>query len=300
MRAIQVDEHGGPEVLRLVDVPRPEPVPTEVLVRVHASGINPADWKTRSGRGLPRELPYIPGWDVSGVVAEVGYGVTRFAPGDEVFGMLWFPRPGRAYAEYVTAPSRQFAHKPLSLSHSEAAGLPLVGLTAWQALVTIANVQPGQRVFVQAAAGGVGHVAVQIAKARGAYVLGTASAAKHDLLRSLGVDEPIDYTATDFAAGIEPVDVLFDLLSAERHAGLVRPGGHLIGDPAGLAVRTDVHVSGVLVEPDRADLESLAALVDDGRLRVLIDREFDAADAPKAEALGEAGRTSGKLVLRWS
>src|SRR5213076_732494 len=163
-----------------------------------------------SGRfGLWGDPPVL-GFDVAGVVSAVGLGVTLFQPGDAVFGMPWFPRQAGGYAEYVTAPARHFVAKPEELSFVQAAALPLVSLTAWQALVDTAAIRPGQRVLVHAAAGGVGHVAVQIAKARGAHVIGTASAAKHEFLRGIGVDEPIDYTAVDFATAVRDVDVVVD------------------------------------------------------------------------------------------
>ncbi|MDT7575711.1 MAG: hypothetical protein QOH17_2044, partial [Pseudonocardiales bacterium] len=188
MRIVTQRSVGGPEVLELGRAPVPEPLPTEIRVRVAAAGVNPVDWKTRAGAGMAAVFgppPFTVGWDVAGTVDAVGTGVTRFAVGDTVFGMPWFPRPAKAYAEFVTAPSRHFAHRPAGLSEVEAAGLPLAGLTAWQCLVDIADVRPGQRVLVHAAAGGVGHLGVQIAKARGAYVIGTASRSKHDLLHDL-------------------------------------------------------------------------------------------------------------------
>ena len=178
MRIVTQRTTGGPEVLEIGRAPVPEPLPTEIRVRVAAAGVNPVDWKTRAGGGMATVIgppPFTVGWDVAGTVDAVGVGVTRFAVGDAVFGMPWFPRAAGAYAEFVTAPSRHFAHRPAGLSEVEAAGLPLAGLTAWQCLVDIADVRPGQRVLVHAAAGGVGHLAVQIAKARGAYVIGTAS-----------------------------------------------------------------------------------------------------------------------------
>src|SRR5262245_61551146 len=179
MRVVRQLVLGGPEVLEVVEAPRPEPGPTEVLVRVGAAGVNPVDWKLRAAGGFLGEPPFTVGWDVAGVVEEVGYGVTRFAEGDRVFGMPRFPREAAAYAEYVVSPSRQLARTPDELSDVEAAALPLAGLTAWQALVETAGVGAGDRVLVLGAAGGVGHLAVQIAKARGAYVVGTARAEKH-------------------------------------------------------------------------------------------------------------------------
>ena len=195
MRAIGQETFGGPEVLRVVEVGRPEPGISEVLVRVHATAVNPTDLWHRSTGGLLGTTVRL-GWDVSGVVEEVGLGVTWLHPGDEVFGMPRLPEAAGTYADYVTSPARHLARKPAGLSHVEAAGLGLAGLTAWQAVVDTADVQPGQRVLIHAAAGGVGHLAVQIAKARGAYVIGTARAAKHDLVRGLGADEivPVSYT----------------------------------------------------------------------------------------------------------
>jgi NADPH:quinone reductase-like Zn-dependent oxidoreductase len=274
---------------------------------VHAAGINPVDWKSRAGNGMGYEPPFILGWDVSGVVEELGFGTSIFAVGDEVLGMPWFPRPANAYAEYVTAPARQFVRKPAQLSHAEAAGLPLAGLTAWQALVDVANVQSGQRVLVTAAAGGVGHLAVQIAKARGAYVLGTARAAKHEFIRSLGVDEPVDYTAVDVTDAVREVDVVLDLLGGDGSAALVKtlsPGGLIIPVPGGVdqataaaAAERGVRTSPILVEPDHAGLQSLVDLVVAGKLRVVVEQTFPLADAGKAHEIGEGGRVVGKLVL---
>jgi NADPH:quinone reductase-like Zn-dependent oxidoreductase len=174
MRAIRQTTLGGPEVLELVDLPKPEPGPTEVLVRVSAAGVNPVDWKTRARGGFLGSPPFTVGADVAGVVEQLGPGVTRFAVGDRVFGMPRFPQEAAGYAEYVTAPSRQLARTPQRLSDVEAAALPMASLTAWQALVEIAELRAAQRVLIHAAAGGVGHVAVQITKSRGAYVIGTA------------------------------------------------------------------------------------------------------------------------------
>ena len=296
MRAIIQHESSGP--ITLTDVPKPAPLPTEVLVRVHAAGVNPVDWKTRAGSGMAglQTFPFINGWDVSGVVEEVGFGVTTLKPGDEVYGMPRFPHAASAYAEYVTAPSRHFAKKPQGLSHVEAAGLPLAGLTAWQVLIDTADLQPGQKVLVTAAAGGVGHLAVQIAKAHGAYVIGTARAAKHAFLKDLGADEVIDYTQGDYEG--TDVDVLVDLVGGASPAS-VRGGGLFVGVPSGVDIvrRDDIRISSILVEPDRAGLEAITALVESGELRVHVDATFPLADAGKAHALGETGRTQGKIVL---
>ncbi|MDT9691347.1 NADP-dependent oxidoreductase [Streptomyces sp. P9(2023)] len=304
MRAVTATAWGGPEVLTETRVARPEPGPTEILVRVHAAGINPVDWKSRAsgGFGMWGETPIL-GYDVSGVVEAVGLGVTLYAPGDEVFGMPQFPQQAGGYAEYVAAPARHFARKPAGLTHVEAAALPLAGLTAWQALVETAALRPGQRVLVHAAAGGVGHLAVQIAKARGAYVIGTASAAKHDFLRSLGVDEPIDYTTSDFAQVVRDVDIVLDCFGGDygtRSLPVLRDGGSLVTLPSpdfAPAPERGIRTGFTLVEPDYAGLLGLAELVETGQLRPEVDTVLPLAEAAKAHELGESGRTRGKLVL---
>ncbi len=307
MRAIRQETLGGPEVLELVDAPTPEPAPTEVLVRVRAAGVNPVDWKTRARGAFLREPPFVLGWDVAGVVEQVGGGVTRFVEGDRVFGMPRFPREAACYAEYVTSPSRQLARTPDALSDVEAAALPLAGLTAWQALVETANVGPGDRVLVLGAAGGVGHLAVQIAKARGAHVIGTASAGKHAFLTELGADEAVDYAAVAVEEAVSDVDVAIDVVGSEetgRAVACVRDGGLFIAvtsaggvDPLREAAGDRIRVTPILVEPDRAGLEALAALVDDGKLRPHVSATFPLEEAARAHEAGETGRTQGKLVL---
>jgi NADPH:quinone reductase-like Zn-dependent oxidoreductase len=313
MRAVVMHELGGPEVLRVEDVSRPDPIPTEILVRVHAAGVNPVDWKTRARGGYLESiqgLPWILGWDVAGVVEELGPdGVTRFAPGDTVLGMPWFPRQAGAYAEYVTAPARHFAAAPAGLDHEHAAGLPLAGLTAWQALVDTAGIGEGDRILIHAAAGGVGHLAVQVAKARGAEVIGTARAENHDFLRSLGIDRAIDYTAEPFDEAVSEVDVVLDLVGGEdyglRSLRTLRKGGSLIVAPADVtesvaraAAEQGKRALEFLVEPDHAGLEALTDLIAAGRLRVEVPKTLPLEDASRAHQLGEGGRTRGKLVLR--
>ncbi|MFF8260664.1 NADP-dependent oxidoreductase [Streptomyces virginiae] len=304
MRAIVVNEWGGPENLVERQIERPEPGLGEVLVRVHAAGVNPVDWKTRASGALIAwgETPIV-GWDVSGTVEAVGPGVTLYAPGDEVYGMPHFPRQAGGYSEYVAAPARHFARKPASLDHVQAAALPLAALTAWQALVDTAGITAGQRVLVHAAAGGVGHLAVQIAKARGAYVIGTASAAKHDVLRELGADELIDYRSVDFAEAVSDVDVVLDALggeTAERSLKVLKPGGYLVSLPGPDSVPADadgVNASWVLVDPDLKGLEAIADLADKGLLKPLVETVLPLAQAARAHEIGEQGRTTGKIVL---
>lgn len=306
MRIVIQEALGGPEVLRLTEAPRPQPALSEILIRVTATGLNPIDWKTRRF-GLLGQPPFRIGWDVSGVVEEVGAGVRIFAPGDEVVGMPRFPAEVGGYAEFVTGPARQFVRKPEGLSHVEAAGLPLAGLTAWQNLVDVAEVRPGQHVLVHAGGGGVGHLAVQIAVARGATVSATASAAKHPLLRELGADRTIDYTTTDFTAELSDVDVVFDGIGGDygsRSLSVLREGGYLlsIASPEENALIDAAAARGIKagfasVEPDPVGLRALADLVDKGRLRVHVDRTFPLEQAAAAHELLESGHVTGKIVL---
>ncbi len=309
MRAVSPRAWGAPENLVPVEVDRPEPGLTEVLVRVHAAGVNPVDWKTRAEGtfGTWGDTPIL-GYDVSGVVEEVGPGVTLYAPGDEVFGMPRFPEQAGGYAEFVAAPARRFAPKPAGIDHVQAAALPLAALTAWQGLVETAGLRAGQRVLVHAAAGGVGHLAVQIAKTHGAYVIGTARAEKHDFLRALGVDELVDYARVDFTEAVSDVDIVLDGVGGAygtRSLEVLRPGGHLVTLPdpgglpdAGLARERGIRTGWTVVEPDRLGLLEIARLVDEGRLRAEIDTVLPLEDAAKAHAYGERGRTRGKIVLR--
>src|SRR5919112_1176914 len=268
MRVITQLSTGGPEVLELGEAEIPEPLPTEIRVRVGAAGVNPVDWKTRAGAGMaPRRAG---------------------------------PPPGLG-----APPPRHFAHRPAGLSEVAAAGLPLAGLTAWQCLVDIAAVQPGQRVLVHAAAGGVGHLAVQIAKARGAYVIGTASAGKHNLLHDLGIDEAIDYRTEAFEKAVDPVDLVLDLIGGEvsvRSLDVMHPEGRLIclpsaaaADALSAAAERGLRATTMLVEPDGDGLEELARLVDDRRLRVLVAETFPLERASHAHRAGEMGHTTGKL-----
>ena len=307
MRAIRQQTLGGPEVLELVDAPRPEPAPTEVLVRAAAAGVNPVDWKTRTRGGFLGTPPFTVGWDIAGVVEEVGRGVTRFEPGDRVFGMPRFPREAAAYAEYVTSPSRQLAPSPDGVGDVEAAALPLAGLTAWQALVETAGIGLGSRVLILAAAGGVGHLAVQIAKARGAYVIGTARAAKHAFLAGLGADEAVDYTTQRVGERVRNVDVVLDLVGDESSVDSLEclvDGGTFVVIPSASrlealreAAADRVQVRHMLVEPDEGGLVALWLSVRTGKLRPHVERSFPLERAAEAHRLGEQGHTTGKLVL---
>ncbi|MFD9564073.1 NADP-dependent oxidoreductase [Streptomyces sp. NPDC059994] len=306
MRAIGQDGFGGPDVLKVIEVDRPEPGPAEVLVRVHAAGVNPTDSWHRASGGLAGAVVRL-GWDLSGVVEAVGAGVTVFAPGDEVFGLPRHPLPAGTYAEYVTSPARHLVRKPAALTHVQAAALPLAALTAWQALVEVAGVRPGQRVLIHAAAGGVGHLAVQIAKARGAHVIGTARSAKHDFLRGLGADELLDYTEADFETALGPVDVVLDAVGGEygpRSLRTLRPGGVLVSlaSPAEAYLAEQARPLGLraafmIVEADRTGMREIAALAEAGLLRPRIDSVLPLEQAAKAHELGDSRRTTGKIVL---
>ncbi len=310
MKAVVQHKYGAAEVLAIEEVAKPEPIPTEVQVRVHAAAVNPVDFKTRAGKGVSGVLGEPPvrlGWDVSGVVTAVGGGVTRFRVGDEVFGMPWFPRRAGAYAEYVTAPSRHFAGKPHPLSHEEAAALPLAGLTAWQIVVDTIALEAGADLLIHGAAGGVGHLAVQVAKARGANVIATARAEQADWLRELGADQTIDYRSERFEDLVSDLDAVIDFPGSygERSLPVLRPGGILVSVPSGapqevldLAASSRRRATGFLVEPDPVGLAGLSHLIEDGLLQVKVDRVFDLGDVAEAHRYAEAHHGGGKIVLR--
>ncbi|MFF3286123.1 NADP-dependent oxidoreductase [Streptomyces sp. NPDC003023] len=305
MRAVIQKSFGGPEVLEVVDTERPQPLSGEVLVRVHASAVNPVDVAVRSGAfPLLGEPPFGVGWDISGVVEEAGPGA-RFQVGDEVYGMPFFPRAATGYAEYVAAPSRQLARKPATLDHVHAAAVPLAALTAWQGLVQAAGVKEGDRVLIQRAAGGVGHFAVQIAKARGAHVIAVASAPRHDFVRNLGADEIVDHRTTDFSKAVKDADVVLDSTAqGDLSLEVLRPGGVLIsilehgdGDLAARVTAAGRRFAGVSVEPDYAALETIAGLIDAGRIRPYVERTYPLEEAGKAHELVGTGHVQGKIVL---
>ncbi|MGZ0204780.1 NADP-dependent oxidoreductase [Streptomyces sp. RM1] len=307
MRVVTQHTLGGPEVLTIVDAPEPRPLPTEVLVRVRAIGLNPLEARLRAGEfPLLGRPPFVLGWDISGVVEEAP-GTWRWRPGDEVFGMPLFPRAARAYAEVVSAPALHLARKPASLSHVEASALPVVGLTAWQGLVDLGGVTEGDRVLVHGGGGGVGHVAVQIAKALGAHVIVTAGGRKREFVEELGADEVIDHTAVDFTEAVRDVDVVLDTIggdTAERSLDVLRPGGHLVTAVAeedlALAARYEaagMRFSGIAVDPDPVALRGLVGLVEQGRLRVHVQRTFPFERVADAHRMLDAGHLQGKLVL---
>ncbi|KAA8889199.1 NADP-dependent oxidoreductase [Nocardia colli] len=307
MRIITQQKLGGPDVLTIVDAPEPQPLPTEVLVRVKAIGLNPLEARLRAGEfPLLGPPPFVLGWDISGVVEDAPR-TWRFRPGDEVFGMPLFPRAAQAYAEFVAAPALHLVRKPAALSHVEAAALPIVGLTAWQGLVDLGGVTEGDRVLIHGGGGGVGHVAVQIAKALGAHVIATAGASKREFVEGFGADAVIDYATVDFAEVVRDIDVVLDTIggdSAERSLGVLRPGGHLVTavaeEDAQLADRcaaAGVRFSGIAVDPDPIALRGLVGLVERGELRVHVQETFPFERVADAHRVLDGGHLRGKVVL---
>jgi NADPH:quinone reductase-like Zn-dependent oxidoreductase len=306
VKAIVMNQYGGPDVLKLAtDAPEPKVGPDFVLVRAKAAGVNPVDCKIRAGRldGLfQTDFPVIPGWDVAGVVERTGPAVSEFSPGDEVIGYVREDHVGRGtYAELVAAPVRTLGRKPARLSWVEAAGLPLAGLTAYQALAKALAVTEDDTVLIHAASGGVGSFAVQIAIAKGAQVIGTASPENHEHLRKLGA-EPVAYGdgLADRVRRIAPggVSAALDLIGGD--ALEITPD--LLTATGRWASITDPSVTErggryVFVRPDPTDLAALASLVDDGRVTVPIARTFPLAEAADAHRLSAEGHTRGKIVL---
>jgi NADPH:quinone reductase-like Zn-dependent oxidoreductase len=306
MRAVIQNTVGEPDVLVIANRPDPSPGAGEVLVRVRAAGINPVDGAVRAGYyPLLGEPPFILGWDISGTVEALGAGVTGFKVGDEVFGMPRFPKQTAAYAELAAVPADEIALKPKGASHIQAGALPLAGLTAWQGLVRHGALKPGQRVLIHAGAGGVGHLAVQIAKARGAYVIATASPEKLDFVSKLGADEVIDYTKDDFTTQAHDIDLVLEPVGgdhADRSLKVLKPGGVLVSLlNVNDATRADASARNIRVErmsvvPDREGLLELGRLIDAGKLVVHVARTFPLDQAGAAHAF-LATRPIGKVAL---
>ena len=307
MKTVCIYSYGGPEVLVYEDAPRPHPLAGEVRVRVHAAGINPVDWKIREGHVkemLHHTLPLVLGWDVSGVVESLGSAVTRFKVGDEVFSRPDISRDG-AYAEFIVIKESEVALKPHSIDHIHAAALPLAGLTAWQSLFDAGGLAAGQRVLIHAAAGGVGSLAVQLAKWKGAWVIGTASERNHDFLRQLGVDQPVDYETVRFEEAVQPVDVVFDTMGGEVQARswkVLKRGGILVSivspPSAESAVANGVRQALVFTQPNAAQLAEIAKLVAAEKLKAIVETVLPLSDATRGQELSERGHTRGKIVLR--
>jgi len=307
MKAVSQEELGGPDVLRVVSLPTPEPGVSQILIRVHAAGVNPIDGVNRQTGAFVGRPPFVLGWDVSGTVEAVGLGVTLYKPGDEVFGLLPFPQGHGAYAEYVAGPTRGFVPKPDRIDHVQAAAIPMVGLTAWQALVDTARVAEGSRVAITGAAGGIGHLAVQIAKARGAHVTALASAADLEFVRSLGADEAIDYEGADFATTVGEQDVVLDVVGGDYPAqalDVLKPGGILVSTQppslppvAATAAERGIRLAGIVAEADQVGMYELATLAAAGKLVPTIAATFPIEQAGAASALADVAAADGRFPL---
>lgn len=312
MRAIIVDEPGPAEALRITEIPTPRPVLSEVLVRIVAAGVNRIDTTTRAGAGVRSVLapPYGLGFDFSGVVVASPFPSHPLPAGTEVFGMTAFPRGGGSYAEYAAVPTLHIARKPASLSHAEAAGVPLAALTAWAAVVETAHAHEGQRILIHAGAGGVGHFAIQLASYFGAHVTATGSAGNLSWLRELGASVAIDYATTRFEDIVAQVDVVIDLVgnasddTGSRSLRVLRPRGQYILVPrdtwpgyAPAAASAGVRATSLAVIPDGSVLATIGRLIESGAVRVYLDRVFSWTDAAQAHRELESGHTRGKTAL---
>ena len=306
MRAVQIQKFGGPEVLTVHELPIPSPGQGELLVQVHAAGINPVDTGVRSGRAAALAAavpPYVPGFDISGTVAAVGSDITNFKIGDEVFAMLDLRRGG-GYAEFAIVKEDEAAIKPTNISFSEAASMPLVTLTAWQVLFEVGNLQAGQTVLIHAGAGGVGSVAVQLAKWRGANVIATASDYNHDFLRELGVDIPVDYRTQQFEDFASDIDLVLDTIGGDtqvRSMKTLKEGGKLVSivglTAEGRNPARNIEVTSILVRPEADQLLAIGELIEDGVLNPILSYQFPLTEAPAAHKQSETRRTRGKIVL---
>ncbi len=312
MKAIRFHAFGGPDVLRCEDVPKPEARAGEILIRNKAAGVNPIDWEVRAGYlrdMLPARLPMIPGVDVAGIVDTVGDGVSSFRKGDAVYGFLGAGADGTwadgTYAQYVAADAAALAPKPQKLDFVQSAAIPLAAIVGWQTLFDIANLQPGQSLLIHGASGGVGHMAVQLAKWKGAKVIGTASAKNADFVKSLGADQVIDYHTTRFEDVVHDVDVVLDTQGGDtqrRSYQCLKKGGILVStlvgieDP-GLAAKYGVRATGYLAQPNGSELREIARLADQNVIRPEVSKVLPLKDAAKAHTLSETWHTRGKIVL---
>jgi NADPH:quinone reductase-like Zn-dependent oxidoreductase len=303
MRAVRFHDYGAPDVLVVDTVSAPVPQGTDVLVRVHAAGVNPFDWKLRAGylkEFMPVELPFTPGYDLAGTVEAVGSDVTDFTLGQAVFG-----RGAGSYADYAIAPATALALKPANISFDEAATIPIGGVTAWAGLFNSADLQSGQRLLVQGAAGGTGSYAVQLGRWKGAHVIGTASTRNLEVVRSLGAEQAIDYTATPVEQAVSEVDVVLDTVGGEtmeQSWRLLKPGGilvELVGMPdQEAAQRYRVRTSGVQAPPIISGiLRQLAELIEAGAIRPELGTVFSLEEAAQAHRLSETGHGRGRVVL---
>ena len=307
MKAIVAHQYGGPEVLKLEEIPQPEAKEDEILVRVIAAGVNPVDAAARSqkfGQFLHIKLPAIPGYDIAGIVEKAGAKITKFKPGDPVYAYIALDKGG-GYAQYAVATEKEAAAKPQSLTYVEAAAVPLVAETAWQALIDTARLSAGQTVLIHGGSGGVGSFAIQIAKARGAKVMATASTANQDLLKQLGADVAIDYTKQKFEDVAKDVDVVLDSVGKDtlaRSYGVVKKGGFIVSivgrpDPTQLE-KHGIHGASISVEPNASELAEIGRLIDEKKIKVIVSQTFPLAEAAKAQEQIATHHTRGKIVLK--
>jgi NADPH:quinone reductase-like Zn-dependent oxidoreductase len=307
MKAVRIHSYGGPQVLIEENAPRPEPSSGEVLIEVHAAGVNPIDWKVREGYGkgwLKHKLPLILGWDVSGVIVELGSGVKGFKKGDEVYGKLDTGRDG-AYAEYAVSHTENIAPKPRTIDHVHAAAVPIAALTAWQSLFDLANLSAGQNVLIHAAAGGVGHFAVQFSKWKGARVIGTASARNEEFVKKLGADMVIDYSTKKFEDEVSGVDCVLDTQGGEvlnRSLRVLKKGGIVVStlsEPSAEDLdRYGVRSSHVIARADSRQLTQIAELIEAGDVMPVVETVLPLAEARRAHEMSQTGHVRGKIVLK--
>ena len=307
MKAIVIHEYGGPEVLKYEDVPRPEPKADQILIRVIAAGVNPVDGMIRSGmfaKDGNGAFPMVLGGDIAGVVERVGNKITKFKAGDPVFAYVSLDSGG-GYAQYAVVPEGDAAPKPKSLTYVEAGAVPIVALTAWQALIDTAKLNAGQTVLIHGGSGGVGSFAIQIAKARGAKVIATASTANQDLLKQLGTDVAVDYTKQKFEDVAKDVDVVLDSVGKDtltRSYGVVKKGGIIVSLVA-RPNQSDLEKHGIRgvalsVEPNSGELAQIGKLIDEKKIRVIVSQTFPLSEAKKAQEQVASGHTRGKIVLK--
>jgi NADPH:quinone reductase-like Zn-dependent oxidoreductase len=312
MKAIVLKEFGGIDQLLMTDIALPEILENELLIEVKAISINPVDVRTRRGMAMADHLkhnnPLILGWDISGIVADTGTKVFKFKKGDSVFGMVNFLGHGKGYAEYVAAPEKHIARRPLNISHEEAAAATLAALTAWQLLVHYANIKAGDRILIQAASGGVGHYAVQIAKYLGAYVIGVSSAKNKKFVLALGADEHIAYDEQRFEEVVNEVDFVIDAFAKEslfQSLKVVKKGGKIISllpmiseNLLQKAKEKNVEVHYSLVKSDGKDMEAIAALLEKGVLKSHVSKSFSFDKMGDAHIEMETGKTVGKIIVK--
>jgi NADPH:quinone reductase-like Zn-dependent oxidoreductase len=307
MKAVRIHEYGSVDVLKTEEVPVPSISEDEVLIKIFAASVNPVDWKIREGKLRWRNLHHLPlilGWDLSGIVEKIGKDVRKFKVGDEVYSRPDIARDG-SYAEYIAVKEDIVALKPKNLSFEEAASIPLSGLTAWEALVTNANIQAGQKVLIHAASGGVGSIAVQIAKSFGCYVIGTTSEKNVDLVKNLGADEVIDYRSQDFAKLLNDIDVVLDTVGGQTQLDsfkVLKQGGYIISviNPISEeeAQKHNVRIGYIFVKSNGETLSRLAQLVDSGKIRPVVGKIFTLDEIKQAHELSQSGRAVGKLVIK--